>query len=272
MLINGQPTTKVSASDRGLSYGDGLFETMVMVNDQIPLWQFHIQRLTEGCRRLNIKLPDVALLEQECQIVGRSAGHKSIVKIIITRGEGNRGYRPQNNDVNRIISATIWPTGASPVNRISLRWCQTRLSMNPSLSGIKHLNRLDQVLASSEWDDEYIAEGLMLDQQGHVIEGTKTNVFIIKDKCLFTPLLNDCGVKGIIRRLILNDDINHGLEVREQQLSITDIISADEIFVCNCVIGIWSVSRIIDNNSPASYTQNDLTHSIARLLHDYLQY
>jgi len=272
MLINGKTTTLIDAHDRGLSYGDGLFETMVCVDNQFPLWRYHIERLKRGCHRLKIPLPDIDLLEAECKKLSCDLGvMKCIIKIIITRGDGNRGYRPGTQQGTRIISAYHWPDNVPKYNSgITVRWCQTRLGCAPLLAGIKHLNRLEQVLASSEWDDPEIYEGLMLDQSNNVIEGTRTNFFIVKNDRLHTSEIDSCGVDGIIRQLICRDIVKHGLPVLIGNLSMKDVINADELLLCNSIVGLLPVNNIIDDVYPATYPSRTVSHRINRLLRELM--
>ena len=129
-----------------------------------------------------------------------------------------------------------------------LRVCKTPLGLNPALAGIKHLNRLEQVMARAEWDDTNIAEGLMLDVAGHVIEGTMSNVFCVRQDTLFTPDLTHCGVEGITRERVLKTAGRNGLEAVVTQLGLADIRQADEVFICNSLIGIWPVRRLAEKS------------------------
>jgi 4-amino-4-deoxychorismate lyase len=274
MLINGKNTTRISALDRGLAYGDGLFETLALIDGRPRLWRHHLQRLDYGCRRLGIPVPDAALLEAELQTLcrqhdGGGAG-RLVGKITVTRGQGARGYRPRALTPTRIVSVSAWPDyPPERANGIRVRWCRSRLSVNPLLAGIKHLNRLDQVMASREWDDPAIAEGLMCAQDGSVIEGTQSNLFIVRQGTLLTAALDDCGVAGIVRQLICDDVIDHRLPIDVRALSIDDVVSADEVFVCNALIGIWPVIQIIDEEQWADYAAGALTRRVSECLETY---
>jgi len=275
MLINGKVTTQVDALDRGLCYGDGLFETLAVLDGQPQLWQQHIQRLQAGCCQLGISMPAEELLYKEtlalCQVNNQA---QAVIKIILTRGEGGRGYRSSPDaGCNRIIARFNWPDYTKQqAEGINVRWCDTRLGLNPALAGIKHLNRLEQVLARNEWQSDDVAEGLMLNQQGHVIEGTMSNLFIVKNGHLLTAKLDQCGVAGIIRQLICDDVINHGLPVTERDLKKEELISADEIFVCNSLIGIWPVKCLLDEPAaPQPYIIGAVTGHVILALQSYLQ-
>ncbi len=252
ILINGQPGDEVSALDRGLQYGDGLFETLA-VRDGVPqLLERHLRRLADGCRRLQLPAPNAAVLTREAAQL--CAGVTlALMKIIVTRGSGMHGYRVTPADpataagrATRILMLLPAPNlaAADYRNGIAVRLCRLRLGSNPALAGIKHLNRLEQVLARAEWDDPHIREGLMMDAEGALIEGTMSNVFIIRDGELLTPGLTQCGVAGVMRGLIIDTARALDIPVSESRLLPKHLDAADEVFMCNSVIGIWPVRRI----------------------------
>lgn len=245
ILINGNPASSINVLDRGLQYGDGLFETISVVNGRPLLWQRHLERLLSGCVRLGIPEIDTKLLYAEAQQVC-SGQDQCVLKIIITRGVGGRGYRAQqtvNNMPTRILSIHAWPEYPETysLHGITLRQCSTCLGINPVLAGIKHLNRLEQVIARSEWNDSDIAEGLMLDSDGYVIEGTISNVFIVDNGTLVTPDLSRSGVDGVMRGLILDIARSLSIPTKVAWLLADDVKKANEVFLCNTLIKIWPV-------------------------------
>ncbi len=244
-LINGKATNEISFLDRGLQYGDGVFETIAVHNESLLCWDEHLNRLQQGCKRLNISLPDKALLKDETSSLIKSI-NRGVIKIIITRGQGGRGYSlPDKQEPSRIISLHPWPEypKENSSQGINIRVCDYRYAHNSFLAGIKHLNRLEQVLARAEWTDSSITEGLVLDQDDNVIEGTMSNVFCVVDSVLSTPDLTECGVEGIIRNKVLElASVNNDIEVKK--ISLQMLNNADEVFVCNSVIGIWPVKMI----------------------------
>lgn len=245
-LINGEAGESVAISDRGLQYGDGLFET-IAVRDGIPeFWDRHMQRLLHGCRRLRIPPPSVEQLRAEATELHGSS-ERAVLKIIITRGSGGRGYRaPVPVQPTRILVATVWPAYPSVYGEqgVDVRICEQRLSCNTSLAGLKHLNRLEQVLASSEWDGPEFAEGLMLDEQERVIEGTFTNLFLVKRGHLCTPAVDRCGVSGIMRGVVMDLAGELGCPCVEQNITYEALYRADEIFLTNSLIGMWPVRTL----------------------------
>jgi len=244
--VNGVAVGCVDAADRGLQYGDGLFETMGVRDGQVSSWPRHMARLLAGCQRLGIQAVDDGQLAHEA--AGLLAGtERGVLKLIVTRGSGGRGYRvPENAEPRRILQLHPWPDfpPAAGEAGVAVRLCSTRLSHNPLLAGIKHLNRLEQVLARREWDDSHIAEGLLLDIDGRLVEGTMSNLFLVRDEVLLTPDLRRCGVAGIMRSIILEHAERQSLGAEIRSLDSADLLAADEVFLCNSLIGIWPVSAV----------------------------
>ncbi len=234
--------------DRGLHYGDGLFETIRVRHRQAVFWPEHLKRLEQGCQRLKIPFPGREALEADRRKLFSAQG-SGILKIIVTRGNGERGYRPDLTAASRLAIAYP-PTGASRRRDLSVTLCRHRLGVNPALAGIKHLNRLDQILARAEWDDEF-DEGLVLDIDGHLIEAIASNVFLVVGDLLLTPELNRCGVAGIMRQKILDRAPALGLRTRVRPVEPDEIDAADELFLCNSVTGIRPVARMDARRWPA---------------------
>lgn len=246
MLINGQNGASLSAQDRGLLYGDGLFETLAVQNGAPIRWERHLQRLMLGCARLGIPCPDISALTIEslqlCQ------GHdRAVLKLIVTRGVGGRGYRaPAQPQPTRILAIHPWPdypTG-NAIDGVCVRLCRTRLAQQPALAGLKHLNRLEQVLARAEWSDEELAEGLLFDNEDHVIEGTMSNLFLVDDGQLITPDLSDCGVAGIMRTMIIETAAALGVRCIVRAVARVELFNAAELLLCNSLIGLWPVRQL----------------------------
>ena len=248
VLVNGKATDGLSVLDRGLQYGDGLFETF-RIHDGLPqFWDRHMLRLARGCERLRMPAPPLEQLADEARQLceERQAG---VLKIIITRGGGGRGYGPPEEvHPSRIVAR--FPAPHYPASYlqdgVAVRVCDTRLGMNPALAGLKHLNRLEQVLARAEWRDPTIAEGLMCDTEGRVVEATMSNVFAVRDGRLLTPELSRCGVAGILREVVLELAAGLAVPAQECSLQIEDLMSSQELFLTNSVMGIWPVRRLMD--------------------------
>ena len=242
ILVDGQQQPTVEVSDRGLQYGDGLFETLPVIDGTVPCWERHWRRLSFGCQRLQMPCPDeVAVLHDINQLsTGKT---RAVIKLIVTRGDGLRGYRvPKRPRTRRIAIGSDWPNYPPDWARqgVAVRLCKTRLGSNPALAGLKHCNRLEQVLARQEWQDQ-VAEGLMQDPQGHVIEGTMTNLFVMDHRGLITPDLSACGVVGIARELILEQAPDLGIQAKIDTVTVEQLREAQAVFLCNSLIGIWPV-------------------------------
>jgi len=242
MLVNGQPSQQLPADDRGFQYGDGLFETALLVKGRVRFIDAHCQRLFSGCARLGIAPPDRASLLREIAQVTAGAD-RGVLKIIVTRGAGGRGYRPgPAMSSNRVVS--LHPFNPVPHGALRLRWCDIRLGRNARLAGIKHLNRLEQVLAQSEWRDGEADEGLMLDTEGEVVCATSANVFAVREGALVTPDLRFCGVQGVMRAQVIKAAAKLKLAVSEEPLWPHDLEMASEVFITNAVRGIRSVALL----------------------------
>jgi 4-amino-4-deoxychorismate lyase len=248
--INGEEQENIAVVDRGLQYGDGLFETLAAFEGNCPWFAAHYQRLVAGCERLAIPVPDKQLLLREVEQAVEGQ-HKAVIKILLTSGRGGRGYRrPVALEPSRIVMRYDWPeySDAYWQDGVALKLCQTRLGCNPALAGIKHLNRLEQVLARNEWQHSEYAEGLMCDAQGNVIEGTMSNVFVVRSNTLYTPNLTACGVEGVMRRWVLDNAPKLDIEVLETELSVEDIKQADEVMLSNSLIGLWPIKIFGSSN------------------------
>jgi 4-amino-4-deoxychorismate lyase len=244
VLVNGVASTTVPAFDRGLSYGDGLFETIRFADGRAPLWSRHMERLREGCIRLRLPQPDADGLLREAVAVTAGARH-AVVRITWTRGLGERGYAPPAEPVaTRIIAGFEAPamSGAAYASGLRTRWCETRLAVQPALAGLKHLNRLEQVLARAEWSDPGMGEGLVCDMDGRVISGTMTNLFAVLDGALVTPALDRCGVAGVARAEVLAARP----DARVVVLRPEDLVRASEVFLSSSVRGILPVQAVGD--------------------------
>lgn len=240
--VDGQPLDTLALNNRGLAYGDGLFETIVVGNGRASLLDRHLRRLANGCQRLAIAV-DLALVADEIERFAQ-AMDTGVLKLILTRGDGPRGYAADPDSVpRRILQAgprPAYPPGHA-CQGVRLFPCTTHLAEQPLLAGLKHLNRLEQVLARAEWRDPTYAEGLMRDSVGRLIEGVYSNLFLVRDGVLATPDLSRCGVAGVMREALLEQAGAQGIETHVGDLWPADLAAADEVFVCNSVYGVWPV-------------------------------
>ncbi|MEQ1527141.1 MAG: aminodeoxychorismate lyase [Gallionella sp.] len=277
MLVNGSPSNLISIRDRGLLYGDGVFRTLLVSNGQAQHWSLHYQKIQHDCNALGITCPDFALLSAELEILlsqsskglarvisdadtpsplvgeGWGEGAKSrqinncAIKLIVTRGISTRGYAP----ATQTTSTHLWDIAPLPdypaewsIHGIKARLCQLRLSQQPRLAGIKHLNRLENVLAASEWNDAEIAEGLLMDADGNIIEGVRSNLFAVLDGTLTTSSLLGCGVAGIQRDRVISWANTNNVSLKIRALNWDEVINADELFIVNSLIGIWPIREL----------------------------
>jgi len=245
MLVNGEFSNLISIRDRGLLYGDGVFRTMRVSSGKPEHWLLHYQKLQHDCTALGIVCPDFGVLSVELDRL--VLDHPDAVyKLIVTRGQAVRGYAPAPD----AVPTHIWdvsPLPDYPASRaergVILCLCELRLSQQPRLAGIKHLNRLESVLAASELAINGADEGLLLDAQGHVIEGTRSNILLVCGNKLITPDLSRCGVAGVQRDRVMAYAENLGMAVEVRDVMPDELRGADEVFLTNSIFGLWSVAR-----------------------------
>jgi 4-amino-4-deoxychorismate lyase len=245
-LVNGVAEAAVSARDRGLAYGDGVFRTFPLRGGRPVLWQRQYAKLAHDCRALKLDCPAQADLEQDLALI-RAAEPDCVVKIIVTRGHGARGYAiPSAPRPTRVVISSPLPQhpAAFRENGVHVHLCRMRLASQPALAGVKHLNRLENVLARAEWSDAEIAEGLMCDMEDNVIGGTMSNLFAIKDGSISTPELTRCGVSGVMRDLVIEIASQHDIPLQVTNIGIDELLCAGSLFVVNSVIGLWPIAAL----------------------------
>lgn len=256
-LINGEFKETISVYDRGLSYGDGLFETMLWhkeINEKnlffVEYWKRHITRLRKGCKVLKIPSPDLDTLEKCRKKILRKSYNEGIkngiLKVLVTRGVGGRGYK-FDSSMNPTLVFQVFPykklEKEEYLNGVNIRFCKTQISNNKSIYGIKHLNRLDSVLARSEWQNNYF-EGVLSDSRGNLIEGTMTNIFFIKNNILYTPNLNSSGIDGVMKQVVEDKASFFFKRFVLKNINIDEVKSYDGMFLTNSVIKILPVKRL----------------------------
>jgi 4-amino-4-deoxychorismate lyase len=266
-LINGRPGEQVSAAERALHYGDGLFETISCVQGRARWLSRHLQRLRLGCERLQLPFTEYAALEQEIAALARrvsTAAQRCIVKVIISRGVAvRRGYRPSGEELpTRIVTRHEWPTDDSEAAALQVSLSSVRLGTNPLLAGLKHLNRLEQVLAQLARPSG-IDEVLMLSSRGEVIGGSMTNVFFVDDVGAFTPRLDACGVAGIMRGLVLQASRKAGAaRIRVRRIRPLQLATVREAFLTNVRWGIRSIGSLDGRTLPSDDYAQQLRRQI----------
>ena len=246
--VNGAKSHELAVNDRGLCYGDGLFETIKVMKNKPLLWEAHTGRLLAGCLRLGIPIDG---LEERFgadvkDLLSINPYRIAVLKVTVTRGSGKRGYFPEQGLTPTIITALSEAADFTQKAQggVTLRWCSTPLSINPLLAGMKHLNRLEQVLARQEWNSPHVAEGLMRDPEGYLVEGTMSNIFWCKQGQIYTPELDRCGVAGVLRQTILDIAAAQLKPVNVGRFTDMALRSAEEVFICNSLIDIWPVVQL----------------------------
>ena len=249
----GQSAAGLDVLDRGLHYGDGLFETIACRQGAPRFLGLHLERLAQGCARLSIRYQDFDGLAAQIRALAATAA-SGLIKLILTRGSATaRGYGPQGDEQARVVLLQYpWPAEDPALweQGVAARTAQGRLGENPALAGLKHLNRLEQVLIRGEWRDPAIHEALVYSSSGCLISGTMSNVFLVMEGRIVTPALTHAGVCGVMRRVVMREAQDAGLAVAETQLDATAAAVAGEIFLTNARIGIWPV-RCLDGRERA---------------------
>lgn len=263
MNISFNPTT-LSAGSRAAQYGDGCFTTLLLDHGNMALWPLHLARLKSACQRLRLYGFNGQQLQQEThtwlakQKAQGSvvAANKGVMKIVVAAPPGGRGYRRNDdNELDVVITTHPYPEHYQiwQQSGITLGVSAQMLGHNASLAGLKHLNRLEQVLmkstANSNLDDE-----LICDAQGMVVEASAANVFWRVSKQWYTPDLSECGVAGVQRQSILMSMSERGMGVQEVRSHISQLVQADEMFVCNSVMEWAPVKQlhIVNPHTPTS--------------------
>ena len=272
VLVNGVRDAGISVLDRGLHFGDGLFETIACLNGRPRFLPLHLERLEFGCERLQITSPNLEATSAEVLEMARGV-ERAIVKVLVTAGEAvARGFaRSGSETATRITIRYPWPheDPAQLHDGVMVRTLTLRLGENPRLAGLKHCNRLEQILARAEIAaDAALAEGILFSSSGNLVSGTMSNVFLVRESCLLTPRIDQCGVAGVMRRVVLREARRVGIPARECELRAENLQAADEVFLTNARIGIWPV-RALDGRvlAPGPVTRH-LQSVLAPLLNE----
>lgn len=239
VLREGKMRLWLEPEDRGLAYGDGVFETLLVHEGEPVWWQEHWQRLLRGAARLHLPVPNENEVRHACMAMLAEADRRCVLKIVLTRGSGGRGYAPPP-DATPTVVLSVHPAPVRVTQGLQLRWAQTTLAVQPVLAGIKHLNRLEQVLARAEWTDPEFDEALLCDGEGRVVSAIAANLFVLLDGRWRTPSVERCGVAGVAREWLLASI--PGAAVAE--LNPAEASRADALFLCNSVRGILPVRRL----------------------------
>lgn len=266
VLIDGVSFEADWLNERAFQYGDGLFETIAVVDGRPCLWDAHMSRLAGGCRRLNLPLPDPVLLRSDC--LRLTAGlERAALKIYWTAGDSSRGYRRSQPLVpRRIVRVSHW-SQPDPSEHWVVRLCEHRLGDNPRLAGWKHLNRLEQVLGRSEWVDDSVGEGVMCGLDGNVVSGTMSNLFVQRGDTLLTPPIDRAGIAGVVRGLFVSHAAGNPAALKQETLTVQQLLDADALYMTNSLIGVVRVRRFEDREYDMSVAENVLVEAVRAACH-----
>ena len=243
-------------------YGQTVFETIAVVNGKACLLEPHLERLQRGSSILGIPVDKELLVNEISRVIEHQS--KSVLRVTLSMGEGGRGYRnPQKPEPTRILSLHSYPSHPTSYweEGIELGIADIKLAHQPALAGIKHGNRLEQVIARTQWRENW-QEALLLDQNNQVVEGTQSNVFILSGRDLVTPSLETAGVAGVVREFIISIAHKFGLSAKTMSLSRHDVEAADAVFLCNSVIGLWPVKKL----NSRIYVDHEISHKLLKLM------
>ena len=264
VLINGIAAEYLSVFDRGLHYGDGLFETIASPGGRPLFIDHHMDRMERGAGVLDIPCPDRRLFLDDIRRLLADSSGNCVIKLILTRGQGRRGYRYDRRQLpTRVCMLASWPEHVDAWQRhgVSTQFCETTVSGNPGACGIKSLNRLENVLASRELRDA-VDEGFLSDADGNVIEGTMSNFFAVSGDVLVTPDLSRGGIQGIMRDRIIDIAHEAGIERETRHIKRDELLGARELFICNSVIGLCPVRQL----EQAAFNTGEITTTIRTAL------
>jgi 4-amino-4-deoxychorismate lyase len=267
--VNGRPGGALSPVERGLHYGDGLFETIACVDGRARFLNLHLERLSAGCARLGIDGPSPEDLRREILAVSAGAG-RAVVKVLVTRGPAAaRGYGTTGAEQPTRLTLRYRWEEEDPrlaIEGVRVRTAALRLAESPALAGLKHLNRLEQVLARREWSDPEVAEALMFSSSGRLISGVMSNVFLVEGATLRTPRLDRCGVAGIMRQVVLREAARAGIAAEEAALEGADLARTRELFLTSAVIGLRPVHSVDGRACEPGAVTRELQQRLAPLL------
>ncbi|GDX06743.1 aminodeoxychorismate lyase [Buttiauxella sp. A111] len=244
-LINGELTDNLPANDRAVQFGDGCFTTARVSAGNVRFLEQHIGRLQQGCEKLLIPFVDWSLLETEMQQLA-AAEQQAVLKVMITRGSGGRGYSAANClQPTRLLTLSAYPDFYTQWREqgISLALSPIQLGINPHLAGIKHLNRLEQVLIRTHLEQTPAQEALVLDSDGWLTECCAANLFWRKGSQVFTPYVDKSGVNGTMRQHIIACLADSSWQVTEVRERLDSLGAADEVLICNALMPIIPVNQ-----------------------------
>lgn len=263
--VNGVPARGIDPLDRGLAYGDGLFATMRIAKGEIQFLSAHLAKLTQGAQRLGFLWHPSARLINQLEQLALTQGD-ACVKLLLSRGVGGRGYAaPIHCLINEVVFLSDFPQHYALWQNegISLFPSEVLLAKQPRLAGIKHLNRLEQVLIKSIELPMGFDDWLVLDSDGNVIESSMANLFFIKDKMVFTPALTHSGVAGMMREQVIYTLIDLGFNIDVKQINYNELPQFEHCFMTNSLLGLVDINRI----DTLYYSKSSFSETLRQTLH-----
>jgi len=257
---------RIAAADRAFLYGDGCFTTVLIEHRKPRLWPQHLERLQTTLKRLGIDAPDWSPLTEKVMSLAWGYPEKGVVKIIISRGVGGRGYSPAGcHQTQVMISGFAWPSFYKRWQQegVELGVCQQRLGLSPMLAGLKHLNRLEQVLLKQEIEENGWLDAVVLDANGHVAETSASNIFWRCGNTLYTPALDLAGVHGLMRAHVCEQASALGYCLEFVKSPLDTLLCADEVFITNALMALVPVTRI----QTKTYTERSALKAITKRLY-----
>lgn len=240
-LVNGVEQRIIDIENRGLAYGDGLFTTAKIIKGKVEHLSSHIQRLLLGCKTLGLPSPSKTELTEQLSQIAKQY-ELAVLKVIISAGSGGRGYARANNSPNDvIIMVHDYPQhyDALALQGITLGNSHQQIGINPMLSGLKHLNRLEQVLLRQELVSAKEDDLVVTNISNEVIEATSANLFFWLNDKLCTPDVTNSGVNGLMRQTILQKYP----DILIKQFTLAELEHSPAMFICNCVMGIMPIKN-----------------------------
>ncbi|MBC3767844.1 aminodeoxychorismate lyase [Neptunicella marina] len=245
LLVDSNPESQIPTTDRAMQYGDGCFTTILVEQGKPQLFSAHLQRLQNACSRLDITIANWTDIEAAC-LQKAAAITDGVLKVLISRGSGGRGYLPPQQPLPRVLFSThelpahytSWQTSG-----IRLGLAKHRLAVSASLGGLKHLNRLEQVLIKTDWPDDKPDDVLVCDHDGFMIESSASNIFWLKNGIWFTPELNNCGVEGVMRNHVAQCFEQFNIPLNIVKTKVCELESANAVFICNSLMKIVPVTQ-----------------------------
>lgn len=261
--VNGRAEEQINPADRGLAYGDGVFETMLRYQGRVVLEEAHLARLARGVGALFIPL-DFATLHNQLRQFLQACPAQAVIKILVTRGSSGRGYLA-DPAAHPTIVLSAHPVPPETASALCAGIADFTLARQPLLAGHKHLNRLEQVFLRQEQARKSVDELLVFDSKGFLVEGVSSNVFFVREKILHTPAITHAGVQGVMRQTILQFARQQGISAQEGEYVLSDVLAANELFFCNSVVGIRPVASLHNANTTKTFETGSCTQQLLPL-------